>query len=132
LTQDLLDEVVADNNKKRFEYNADKTQIRASQGHSAPVDLGYTPSTPPEFLYHGTTSRFVDAIRATGLQKMRRHAVHLSQDAMTAVDVGQRHGRPVVLKVLAKDMCDAGLTFTKSTNNVWLTDNVPAEYIVFP
>ena len=70
-------------------------RIRASQGHSVQVDLGYSPASPPAALYHGTAERNVRAIRAKGLVKGKRHHVHLSPDAATAVKVGRRHGKPV-------------------------------------
>jgi putative RNA 2'-phosphotransferase len=49
---DDLKEVVATNEKKRFAFSEDGTRIRASQGHSVEVDLGYAPAEPPEILYH--------------------------------------------------------------------------------
>lgn len=53
LTMETLEETVATNDKKRFTFNADKTLIRASQGHSVEIDLGYTPQIPPQYLFHG-------------------------------------------------------------------------------
>jgi len=67
LTHELIEEVVATNNKKRFALSADKTRIRASQGHSVKVDLELEPTTPPETLYHGTATRFLQSIRSLGL-----------------------------------------------------------------
>ncbi len=45
-----LDEIVATNAKKRFEFSADGTCIRASQGHSVEVDLNYESKEPPPIL----------------------------------------------------------------------------------
>jgi len=129
---DQLEEVVATNNKKRFEFSADGEMIRASQGHSVDVDLGYTPAEPPEILYHGTAVQNIKAIRARGLVKGKRHHVHLSPNKTTAVNVGNRYGKPVVLEVRAAAMADEGMSFFVSTNGVWLTDNVPPEYLIFP
>ncbi|MEM0996146.1 MAG: RNA 2'-phosphotransferase [Bacteroidota bacterium] len=126
-----LDWVVDHNNKKRFAFSADGTRIRASQGHSIKIDLGYAPVAPPEFLYHGTVDRFIPAIRESGIQKMRRHAVHLSQDQKTAINVGNRRGKALILVVRAGEMHRAGFSFFVSENGVWLTDKVPAEYIDF-
>ena len=125
---DQLRYVVETNNKKRFAFNDDETQIRANQGHSVEVDLGYVEKVPPLFLYHGTATRFLEAIKANGLKKMNRHHVHLSADKQTAINVGSRHGKPVVLVVRAGDMAAAGYAFYQSDNGVWLTDNVPAAY----
>lgn len=126
-----LEEVVANNNKKRFAFNADKTKIRASQGHSIEVKLGYTPVEPPETLFHGTATRFLESIQKQGLLKGNRHQVHLSENIDTATNVGSRHGKVVVLKVKALEMHQAGFEFFVSENQVWLTDHVPVEYLEF-
>jgi putative RNA 2'-phosphotransferase len=126
-----LDFVVAHNNKKRFEYDEAGTRIRASQGHSVPVDLGYAPMTPPETLYHGTATRSLEAIFAEGLRPGGRHHVHLSVDAETATKVGSRHGKPAVLVVAAARMHADGHAFFRSTNGVWLTEHVAPEYLSF-
>lgn len=132
LTHAELLHIVAMNDKKRFEFNADGTRIRASQGHSIEVVLDYAPHVPPEQLYHGTATRFLGAIRGGGLQKMARHHVHLSADSGVAHEVGSRHGKPVVLTIRASDMHRAGHVFYQSTNGVWLVDAVSAEFIEFP
>ena len=124
-----LELVVSDNNKKRFEFNSDKTQIRASQGHSVGVDLGYEEKTPPKVLYHGSSGKFYDAIMATGLQKMQRHHVHLSADTDTALVVARRRNKPIILKVDAEKMNLDGFVFYLSTNGVWLVDSVPSKYL---
>ncbi len=127
-----LEEVVATNNKKRFSFNADKTKIRASQGHSIKVDLDYEPVLPPEILYHGTVGKFLKPITAQGLQKGSRHAVHLSKDLETATNVATRKGSAVILKVRAGEMHRAGYDYFVSENGVWLTDHVPPQFIDFP
>lgn len=129
ITREILEFVVEHNDKKRFAFNADGTMIRASQGHSIPVELGYTPAEPPEQLFHGTADRFVASILTEGLQKRQRHQVHLSAQAETAVNVGQRHGKPVVLRVQSGRMHRDGYLFYCSANGVWLTDAVPAAYL---
>jgi putative RNA 2'-phosphotransferase len=103
--------------------------IRANQGHSLPVDLGLSAIEPPEWLYHGTADRFIDPIRRDGLLPRRRTHVHLSPDEKTAEAVGRRHGRPVILKVLAGRMHRDGYDFFLSANGVWLTAGVPPEYL---
>ncbi len=134
ITHERLQEVVATNDKKRFEFSLDGSRIRASQGHTVEVDLGYSPKSPPEYLYHGTAERSVPSIRAQGLLKCQRHHVHLyAEDRLqTARDTGGRHGRPVILRVLAGRMAAEGYPFFFSTNEVWLTDHVPPQYIEFP
>lgn len=132
ITQEDLAEVVATNEKKRFAFSEDGTRIRASQGHSVEVSLGYEPQEPPAVLYHGTGARSLESIRMEGIHKGERHHVHLSKDVPTATQVGGRHGRPVVLVVRADKMTAAGFQFFVSENGVWLTDHVPAEFLEFP
>jgi putative RNA 2'-phosphotransferase len=125
---DLLNEIVETNDKKRFAFNDDKTKIRASQGHSIEIDL--QPSLPPDVLYHGTASRFVESILKEGLTKQQRQHVHLSEKLETATAVGARHGKPTILIIDAKQMHEDGFLFYKSENNVWLTDCVGVKYII--
>ena len=129
LTRPLLMQIVADNEKKRFALSDNGERIRASQGHSVKVDLGLPPALPPEILYHGTASRFLESILAGGLHSANRQHVHLSPDVATAMRVGQRHGSPVVLVIRSGEMAVAGHTFFVSANGVWLTDRVPQEFI---
>lgn len=124
-----LEEVVRTNDKQRFGFSVDGKRIRANQGHSVTVDLGLQPQTPPPVLYHGTVERFVASILASGLEKRARQHVHLSPDIATATRVGSRRGRPVILEIAAANMHSAGFHFFLSANGVWLTDQVPPEYI---
>ncbi|NJP88277.1 RNA 2'-phosphotransferase [Nonomuraea sp. FMUSA5-5] len=130
ITPDELRQVVAGNDKRRYAIEAGR--IRASQGHSVPVDLGLPAVEPPEVLYHGTVRRFLAAIRREGLRPMSRHHVHLSPDRETATRVGARRGAPVVLVVAAGVMHAEGHAFLRSANGVWLVDGVPPGYLRFP
>ena len=125
----LLEQVVATNDKKRFALDPSGTRIRANQGHSIKIELGYIPEAPPEILYHGTARRFIESIFKTGLEKRKRHHVHLSADIPTALNVGGRHGKPVILEVLAGAMAEQGYEFFRSENAVWLTDHVPTQFL---
>ena len=129
LTRAELEEVVARNDKQRFALDRTGTRIRASQGHSVPVDLGHAPAVPPDVLFHGTVERFLTSILTEGLRPGNRHAVHLSADRETAERVGARRGRPVVLQVDAAAMAREGVVFTRSDNGVWLVDAVPPRYL---
>ncbi|MGO4291348.1 RNA 2'-phosphotransferase [Chitinophaga sp. RAB17] len=124
-----LETVVAENDKQRFSFNEDKTRIRANQGHSLEVALDLPLATPPEFLYHGTVPKFMQEIRARGLQKMNRHHVHLSENLDTATSVGNRRGAAKILRILSGQMHRDGIPFYLSVNGVWLTDEVPPKYI---
>lgn len=129
LSLELLQFVVQINDKKRFSFNDDGTQIRANQGHSVDVDLGLTAIDPPPILFHGTAERFISSILATGLQKRQRHQVHLSENKDTAIQVGRRYGVPVLLAVDARQMAQDGVSFYQADNQVWLTDEVPSRYL---
>ena len=124
--QELL-EVVATSDKKRFALK--EGRIRANQGHSLAVELRLKVKEPPERLYHGTAQQFLESIRDSGLMKMARHHVHLSANIETALKVGQRHGRGVVLVVAALQMHADGYQFYLSENGVWLVDSVPWRYL---
>jgi putative RNA 2'-phosphotransferase len=128
LTRETLNDVVANNDKKRFSVDQ-FDRIRANQGHSVEVDLQLTPVSPPDVLFHGTVERYMPLIQAEGLKKMNRHHVHLSKDEETARRVGSRRGRPLILKIDARQMSQAGYVFFVSENGVWLVDHVPPRYI---
>lgn len=132
ISRETLDYVVRTNDKQRFSFSEDERRIRANQGHSVDVDLGYKQAEPPEILLHGTPTRFIESIRRDGLKKMNRHHVHLHADEATVVAVGSRRGNPVLLKVRALEMARQGHKFFVTPNNVWLTDHVPVEFIEFP
>lgn len=129
MTRDQLDEIVAKCPKQRFALSADGARIRASQGHSVNVDLGYRPAPPPDVLFHGAPTQVLPSIRQRGLVRMTRHHVHLSPDEITAAQVGGRRGKAVILRVDAARMHRDGHLFYCSTNGVWLTDEVPPDYI---
>jgi putative RNA 2'-phosphotransferase len=129
LSREVLNEVVASSDKQRFAFSNDGLRIRANQGHSIEVELGLPVMTPPDVLFHGTASRFMDSIFRTGLEKRARHHVHLTEDGQIAVSVGRRYGVPVVLRIDAQAMAVEGHAFRCSANGVWLTDNVPAKFI---
>jgi len=131
-TMETLEEVVRTNDKQRFSFNADKTKIRANQGHSLKtIDLELAPQVPPSFLYHGTVPKFIQLIKSAGLKKMSRQHVHLSPDRKTAFTVGTRRGVPVILSIRSGQMQADGYSFYLSKNGVWLTDHVPPQYIEF-
>lgn len=132
ITEHALAEIVATSPKRRFALSEDGLRIRANQGHSVDVELGYEASDPPALLFHGTVAKVLPAIHKDGLLKMQRHHVHLSPERETAAQVGKRRGKPVILVVRSGAMLSAGHEFFVSANGVWLTEHVPAGYITFP
>ena len=129
LDRALLQHVVATNDKQRFALSEDGTRIRANQGHSIDVVLGLPAVAPPDLLYHGTATRFLDSILATGLDKRNRHHVHLTESLATAAAVGRRYGKLVLLAIDAQRMAKEGHVFHRSDNGVWLTHAVPSQYL---
>ena len=128
---EILEEIVRNNSKKRYEFNEDFTKIRACQGHSIDVDLEFKAVKPPKILYHGTADRFLEQIKKEGIKKKSRQFVHLSETEETAYSVGQRHGKPFIIKVLAEKMYENGKEFFISKNGVWLTDDIEVKYLEF-
>lgn len=135
-TQDLLDEIVETNNKKRYEYNDDKTKIRARQGHSINVDVELKEDTTitkdNPYLYHGTSDRFIETIKQEGLLPQTRQYVHLSVDVPTAINVGQRHGGKTYVIVIDawKMKCDGEKIYI-SNNGVYCVKKVDPKYFKY-
>ena len=128
--EDLKDIVVSDE-KGRYSFNETKSKIRANQGHStAQVDITFEEVTPPDILYHGTATRFLDDIYREGLKPMSRQYVHLSKDTETATKVGTRHGTLYIINIDAKKMHEDGYKFYLSDNGVYLTKAVPTKYFI--
>ena len=130
IDMETLERIVRENNKQRYSFNGDKSKIRANQGHSIPVEVGMQVMTPPDRLYHGTATRFLDSIKRDGIKKMSRLYVHLTKDVETAVSIGKRHGKPVVLVIDTKAMHKDGYTFRLSDNGVWQSEDIPWRYVV--
>ncbi len=132
LNRVLIEQIIKSSNKQRFGISADGLKIRAMQGHSTEqVQLNHTEHLPPIYLFHGTATRFIDSIKQQGLIAGSRHYVHLSADENTAISVGQRHGKPIVLKVKALSMYQQGYKLYLADNGVWLTKTVPVEFLLF-
>lgn len=129
-----LTSIVSNDNKGRYEFNVDKTMIRATQGHSIP---GVDPDLKEidadckiDILYHGTSSRFVDAINREGLKPMTRNYVQLSHDIETASTVGLRHGGELVIyEVKLAEMLHDGIPVFISKNGVYMTKRVLPKYL---
>ncbi len=129
LDMEMLEEIVRTDNKQRYSFNEDKTLIRANQGHSVQVDVELEKKQPPKILWHGTGEKYRESIEKTGLIPKSRLYVHLSADYATAVSVGSRHGKPIVYRVLTEKMVRDGYDFFVSENGVWLTKEVPVQYL---
>ena len=134
-TQVLLQEIVATNNKQRYEFNSDNTKIRARQGHSIPVDVELKEATDitkdRPYLWHGTSEKFIESIKVQGLVPGSRLYVHLSGDKDTAFKVGQRHGGTTcVICIDAYQMILDGKKIYISNNGVYNVDIVEPKYLL--
>lgn len=128
-TSEEIEAIVSTDAKGRFELNRDKTKVRALYGHSVEIELMLHSQCPPEFLYHGTASKYISSIMHCGLLPKARLYVHLTEDIKVAAMTGSRHGEPIVLKMLSNLMYSDGYIFHRLDNGVWLTKEVPIEYI---
>ena len=128
-TFEQLCDLVANDSKGRFEFNDDKTKIRALYGHSVQVDMDYARCTPPEILYHGTSMNADVSILDNGLISRSRNYVHLTNDNDAALETGARHGAPVTIRINALEMFNAGYEFYNPVKNVWLVREVPRRFI---
>lgn len=128
LNRDLIEQIVAEDEKQRYSISSDGHYIRANQGHSIEVAVEMEEKIPPTTLYHGTVDRFLTSIYKEGLKPMKRLHVHLSSDLETAWNVGgRRDGKAVVLIVDTRELVKQGKKFYLSANGVWLTDHIPPE-----
>lgn len=125
-----LNEMVHRLEKKRYELSDGK--IRAVYGHSIPMKILKEEKMPPDILYHGTATRFLESINENGLLPQSRQYVHLSEDAETAENVGRRHdknNKPCILRIDAKRAWSEGIKFYLGNEKVWLADAIPSRYI---
>jgi len=130
LDYELIESVVDGSDKKRFAMSSDGLYIRAVQGHSTDsVDRSFPQQTPPEILYHGTATRFLESIKEQGLIAGSRQYVHLSANEETAIAVGKRYGKPTILKIEALQMHQQGFKFFLAENGVWLVSHIPYIFV---
>lgn len=133
LSEKLLQEIVETENKGRYCFSSDGKRIKACHGHSIPwVAPELETQTPPEFLYHGTTTEaLADIMKSGAILKMKRHTVHLQADIAKAWQSATRRKNktPVVLKIAAERMHCNGAEFSISENEVWFCERVPSIYI---
>ncbi|MGC9400771.1 MAG: RNA 2'-phosphotransferase [Anaerolineae bacterium] len=122
-----VEAVVESPDRRRFEIHDDR--IRALYGHTA-FRPTYDAVEPPALLYHGTAPAALKAIRREGLRPMQRQYVHLATTRKTARSIALRHTHePVILVVDAARAHTDGVAFYHPTEEIYLCEHVPAEYI---
>lgn len=117
--------------KVRWDIDIEHNTIRATHGHSIPVILGYKEAMPPAILYHGTAEKNIALIKAEGIKTMSRQFVHLSANTQLAKEVAQRHGKPSIISIQTAPLIEAGWIFYNTSDNVWLTNEIPVKYLQF-
>ncbi|GAA4275963.1 RNA 2'-phosphotransferase [Aquimarina mytili] len=130
-TQNDLIELSNSFNKIRWKIDELNHKIKATHGHSICILQELESQTPPEVLYHGTATKFLESIMANGLKSKQRQYVHLSEAIDMAKDVGSRHGKPFIIEINTKKLIEEGWKFYKTEQNVWLTSEIPTEYLDF-
>jgi putative RNA 2'-phosphotransferase len=119
--------VVNDAGKMRFEFRDDK--VRATYGHSFPVDLGLEQVEPPLELYYGTARDLAQSILRDGLKPRDRRYVHLSASLEDAEAVGKRRDpAPAIIVVNTSAARQGGIAFYLS-GPLFLCENVPPKFL---
>ena len=129
ITLPILHGIVAEDTKGRYEFSENESSVRALYGHSIDVDLGLEPTTPPMILYHGTAEKYLENIMKDGLKPRKRNYVHLSETKDLAIQVGARHGKPIVLAIDTEAMISAGYKFYQAQNGIWLTGDILPKFL---
>lgn len=128
-SQAILEQIVREDEKGRYSFNPAMDEIRANQGHSLDkVEIKFQKKIPPVTLYHGTTAEGFLGIQKTGIQRMKRHHVHLIDVIDSIHSVGMRRGSEVIIEIDTRDMVKDGIEFFQSENGVWLTNYVDIKY----
>jgi putative RNA 2'-phosphotransferase len=127
VTEEQIRAVVADSEKKRFELRNDK--VRATYGHSFPIELDEEVVEPPAKLYYGTARDLAQSMLRHGLKPRDRRYVHLSVTAEEAESVARRQDPlPAIIVVDAQAAHGEGLRFHAS-GPLFLVEVVPAKFL---
>lgn len=127
---ETLMQAICELDSERFEVR--DRMIRARYGHSFPVRRIGTAELPPDTLYHGTTDGTSVTINRVGLQPMDRFFVHLTSNLDYAASVGTVKGETCILRVRARLAHEAGVPFYRANSHVWLTNEIPAAFLMEP
>lgn len=127
ITAEEVRSVVEGSDKKRFELKEGK--VRATYGHSFPLELGLESVEPPSPLYHGTARDLAETILREGLKPRGRQYVHLSASVEEAAAVGKRRDpAPTVLVVDSKAAHASGVLFY-SSGPLFLAKEIPPKFL---
>ncbi|MCL5245157.1 RNA 2'-phosphotransferase [Cellulophaga sp. 20_2_10] len=117
--------------KVRWKIDLETKRIKATHGHSVSIEQELAPEIPGETLYHGTSINNINGILRKGLISGERQYVHLSDTKEMALEVGKRHGKPFLIEIDTEELIKNGWVFFKTEQNVWLTLNIPVQFLYF-
>ena len=120
---------------ERYSFSDEShSKVRADYGHSVGLkleDLCGSADVPPPLLYHGTERQVKESILEGGILRQKRDHVFLTDSGEIALKKAmRRHTPPAVIIVDAKKMAEDGYAFYHPKANIWLTYEVPKEYIL--
>jgi len=128
VTEDHIKAIAYLDKRGRFEIR--NNIIRATYGHSVKVNIKYPIDNEVKILYHGTIRENLQSILQKGLIPGKRLYVHLTIDKEIAKEVGQRHGKNIViLKINADCVRKHGYEIYKANQLIYLTKYVPPQCI---
>ncbi len=121
--------IVATDPKGR--YQLEGNDIRATYGHSLELNLNDLPMDDiPDKLYYPVTEEELDVILDRGLHPTDRKKVHLSRGYENALAAGlRRTENPIILAIDAGRAIDEGYRIHQAGKTVYVTDEVPAEFL---
>lgn len=130
-TSNQLIELNSSFDKVRWKIDLSTQKIKATHGHSIFIEQELNSKIPNEILFHGTASKNLIGIIKNGLISRKRQYVHLSENIEMAREVGKRHGKPIIIEIDTIELIENGWEFFKTEESVWLTSNIPIEYLYF-
>jgi len=111
-------------------YQVSNDLIRATYGHSIPLELNLPTDHIPETLYYPTSKEETDIVLETGLKPSDRKMVHLSKTYQDALNAGKvRVEDPVILEVDAKRAVDEGVVIQRAGKTVFLVQDISSQYL---
>ena len=116
--------------KQRYQVN-DREEIRATYGHTIPIEIDDMPTDGiPEELYYQTTPEEYEFIKETGISPSDKTWVHLSKEIRQAYVSGLYHiDSPSILAVKTGEMVANNKPVYRATDEVYLTGEIPAEFL---
>jgi|TARA_X000001036_G_scaffold117106_1_gene110515 putative RNA 2'-phosphotransferase len=120
--------IVETDPKGRYEVRGNT--IRATYGHTVEIELDLPTDNIPDALYFPCDPEQTENLLEVGISPGSRAHVHLSASIRSAAEAGHVHfPLPTILEVDTAQMNAAGETIWHAGITVYLTENVPAQYI---